>query len=307
MVGAVSDDGDNRRPRLSGADKLPVLMYHAFGTAEECAAGGKYDGNGSILSIDKFREQMKWLSEQGYQGIFVSELLEYLSAGVLPPDKSVVMTFDDGYQDNYTDAYPILKEYGLKGNIAPVMMGSIRATDGLNDREPVYPRVTFPELREMIDSGVFEVGSHSYDGHGTFQIGSRTGYFFMNPKIKPRTDVFESEEEFYTPIRDDLILSKRVLAERLDIADPPYFVYPYGRYTKELEQEINRLGFPVPLSSATAMSPPPPTVTFCLASPSARRLKPRNSSKSCKASVQHGNGAGCRRRRKKGWKNFVES
>ncbi|MBC6309567.1 polysaccharide deacetylase family protein [Listeria sp. FSL L7-1582] len=88
--------------------QIPVLMYHSINTNVK---------NNLITPPNEFDTQMKWLSDNGYYTLTLAELAPLLEIGKNVPDKPVVITFDDGYQDNYTNAYPILKKYGLKATI----------------------------------------------------------------------------------------------------------------------------------------------------------------------------------------------
>ncbi|MBC1936297.1 polysaccharide deacetylase family protein [Listeria grandensis] len=102
------------KPVKTGTDvnpetlQIPVLMYHSINTNVK---------NNLITPPNEFDAQMKWLVDNGYHAITLSELDSMLITGKNVPEKPVVITFDDGYQDNYTNAYPILKKYGLKANI----------------------------------------------------------------------------------------------------------------------------------------------------------------------------------------------
>lgn len=86
---------------------VPVLAYH------------KVSNDDSIYSIDKelFDRQMKYLAEHGYTAVSLGQLSDGLTGKVKLPDKSVVITFDDGYLDNYTTALPILEKYGMRAAI----------------------------------------------------------------------------------------------------------------------------------------------------------------------------------------------
>ena len=69
------------------------------------------------VPLADFEQHMKWLKEYGYTSITPEELYEFIVNGSELPEKPVLITFDDGYKDNYTNAYPIMKKYGFKGTI----------------------------------------------------------------------------------------------------------------------------------------------------------------------------------------------
>lgn len=88
--------------------KIPVLMYHSI---------NENSTNSLIIKPEEFAAEMKWLNDQGYTPLSLDELYGILTTGKNCPDKPVVITFDDGYRDNYDNAYPILKKYGFKATI----------------------------------------------------------------------------------------------------------------------------------------------------------------------------------------------
>lgn len=89
---------------------IPVLMYHAL-EDEAHPAGAKDAGEQRyVLQVSQFREQMDYLHKEGYRTFLLEELQELAEW----PDKTVVLTFDDGHESNFTLALPILQEYGFK-------------------------------------------------------------------------------------------------------------------------------------------------------------------------------------------------
>lgn len=120
---------------------VPVLNYHQINDR---------DKNALTLSSRQFAAQMDYLSVAGYHTITVDELADALEKGRALPEKPVLLTFDDGYRDNYDVAYPILKAYGMKAIIFPV-------TDYVS-RYPNY--LTWEQMKNMQQNGI-EFGSHT--------------------------------------------------------------------------------------------------------------------------------------------------
>ena len=106
--------------------KVVVLNYH------------KIDRMNISLSVlpEDFEAQMRYLSENNYHTITPDELYESLSGNLELPENPVLITFDDGYADNYRNAYPILKKYGFKATIFVIssFLGSEEHTS-----EPIGP------------------------------------------------------------------------------------------------------------------------------------------------------------------------
>ncbi len=137
---------------------------------------------GERITPEGFEENLKILKDSGFKPIKLNEIYEYLRKGKSPPEKTVHITFDDGYADNYLYAYPILKKYGFFATIFvianKVVEGLKRATYdqllGMNianqvkELEEKSKYVSWEELTEMIESGIFEVGSHSLNHMACF-------------------------------------------------------------------------------------------------------------------------------------------
>ena len=136
--------------------QAPVLMYHSI--AEE--------GNGdTVINRELFEAHMAALHEAGYTAILPEDLEAYVRYGTELPEKPVVITFDDGYRDNYLYAYPILQKYGLKGTIFVIGV-SVGALEYYKDTQyALTPHFTYAEAAEMVGSGVMAVCSHTYDMH----------------------------------------------------------------------------------------------------------------------------------------------
>ena len=140
-----------------GKPGLSVLCYHKIG---QPPAGSKLKD--LWVSPEKFRAQVKYLLDHGYTTIFFSDLKKAYDKETPLPEKTVLITFDDGYQNNYAEAWPILKELGAKGNIF-VVYNTIGKANLWHSpaSEPWINMATLAQLKEMQDSGVMEYGSHT--------------------------------------------------------------------------------------------------------------------------------------------------
>jgi len=134
-----------------------ILMYHMV---SERIPGAKF--NGLRVSPTKFERQIKWLSEQGWHFVTMSELAH----GVCM-EKTVAITFDDGFADNYVNALPILQKYGAKATLYLVtdrhnrdwsVLKKAHHADGELMREP---KLTDAQVNEMLKTGLFELGAHT--------------------------------------------------------------------------------------------------------------------------------------------------
>ncbi|WP_411170201.1 polysaccharide deacetylase family protein [Clostridium sp. MB05] len=85
--------------------RIPILMYHSIADTDP--------NNNLLVPISQFEGQVKWLKENGFTPMLLEDVVEAFNTGKVP-EKPVAITFDDGYADNYTEAYRILKEHGMK-------------------------------------------------------------------------------------------------------------------------------------------------------------------------------------------------
>lgn len=129
---------ENNNPTYKEIKGVPILCYHGVLNIPW--------GQASLfVKVDEFEKQMQYLSENGYTPLFVSEI-----ASADKYDKPVILTFDDGYKDVYTNAFPILQKYNIKANIY-MISGWINGD--------VY--MTTDMMKEMANSPLIEIGSHT--------------------------------------------------------------------------------------------------------------------------------------------------
>ena len=136
---------------------LPVLVYHKIGVPP---AGSRLKD--LWVSPENFRAQVAWLLAHGYTTVLFSDVMKAHRHNKHLPAKAVLITFDDGYENNYVHAYKILRELGAKGNIFVVFNTIGKANLWHNPAaEPWVNMAGIDMLREMQDSGVIEFGSHT--------------------------------------------------------------------------------------------------------------------------------------------------
>ena len=121
-------------PSVENDAKVLVLNYHMVNTMFISLA----------VEPSDFDWQMKYLVDHGYHTITPDELYDFLAGQGTLPDRPVLITFDDGYVDNYTNAYPILKKYNLKATIF-IVTGFVSKRKGY---------LTWDQLREMEQNGI---------------------------------------------------------------------------------------------------------------------------------------------------------
>ena len=214
--------------------QVPILMYHHL--SEDVT-------NSEMVSPEQFEAQIRALSEAGYTGVSFDELQGYVLRGEPLPEKPVVITFDDGYLSNYTLAYPILQKYGMKATIFAI--GVSFGKDHYKDTDyAMTPHFGAAEAKEMTDSGLISIQSHTYDMHQwpPYEDGSAA----VRENILPLAG--ESEEAYVQALTEDFTKSR---AQLEDATGQPVDVlaYPAGQYSTLAQVTLQELGVHVTLST----------------------------------------------------------
>ena len=185
--------------QIRTATGIPVLNYHQVEPK---------DGNPLTLWPEQFEAQMEYLAAEGYTTITIDEMMDALENGTSLPEKSVIITFDDGYADNYEYAYPILKKYGFKATIFLIY-----------DFTNTYPNyLTWDQVAEMKASGLIHFESHT----------------MTHANLAELTSVDE--------LRHEIADSHDLLSEKLGY-DMHYIAYPGGRVNAEIERITSAAGY----------------------------------------------------------------
>jgi peptidoglycan/xylan/chitin deacetylase (PgdA/CDA1 family) len=179
-----------------GPVTVPILLYHHI-TAD--LDGSRYNVDPAI-----FDEQMKWLSDNHYTTITVSQVAELILNGGQMPLRPVVITFDDGNFDIYQNSYPILQKYGFVATFYIV-------DRYINGKD----MITTDEVKELIQAG-WEIGSHS----------------------KYHTDLLSAGADLETEVR----MSKLDMEERLGVPINS-FAYPFGSANPDVIGKVIRSGY----------------------------------------------------------------
>ena len=198
----------SRISSIQRAEKIPVLMYHDIVASED-----EIIANDDV-AIATFEEQLDWLKSEGFETLSLRSYYQHIVSNRPVPEKSVLITFDDGYIGNYTLAYPALKQRNMHATffVHTAFVGVVTAKD----------HVDYDEWREVIADPLFDVQSHTV-------------------KHLRLSDLSEEDLE------RELVDSKNRL--ELELMQPIYAIaYPYGDHNAEIEvrtSEHYRLGFSV--------------------------------------------------------------
>ena len=190
------------------AEQIPVLLYHHLVKESEMTEAQRQ--NDSVLSVEQFADQMKYLFDNKYYTASLYDLELYIDGKMFLPEKTVVITFDDGYRSNTRYAYPILKKYDFRATIF-LITGLIGA------KENVIEHANWDDLKKCGD--VFTYHSHTHNLHRLQRNGQ---------------SIFLSSTS--TVIAEDLLISKALLSTS-------YLAYPYGQFNRAAKRAMADAGF----------------------------------------------------------------
>lgn len=174
--------------------KIPILMYHSISDDDP--------NNNLLVPPSMFEEQMAWLEANEFTAMDLDEALDAMETGKVPK-RPVVITFDDGYSDNYTSAFPSLKNHGLKATFFVI-------TDGVDDGYYMSSEM----LKEMQSNGM--------------SIQNHTANHLELDKLS-REDAYDTIKRGQDFLRNNIG------------SDANYLCYPVGKYnseTIEIEKEL---------------------------------------------------------------------
>lgn len=200
------------------------------------------DTNDNITST-LFREHMDYINRQNYHPISLAEYIDFLEGKAPVPPNAILITFDDGYESYYTNAFPILKEFGYP-SVQFVIVGQVRNT---GDPTPAgyTPKLTWSQMREMESTGLAAFGSHTFDLHrykGLDESGKKTIPELIAPIYREEAKKLESILEYERRVWLDLTFSRIQLEEKLG-HKVPYFAFPYGAYSEKAIKLAEETGF----------------------------------------------------------------
>lgn len=209
---------------------LLVLSYHDI--RDDVAPKG--DPDPYAVSTTNFAQHLDWLRAHGYQAVSVQAVLDARAGRAALPDKAVLLTFDDGLRSAYTHVFPLLRAYNWPALVAPVTRWVELPADQV---VPYGPRdftrddfLTWAQLREMHDSGLVEIGSHSHDLHRGLPgnpFGNQTPAAVT--RIWNDAGGYEREADWRARIEADLQTSRGLIEHHIGQA-PRVIVWPYAAY-----------------------------------------------------------------------------
>lgn len=209
----------------AGAVCVPILVYHDV----------KPKITGYTISPREFENDLKYLRENHYTCITMRQLTDYVFHHTALPEKPIILSFDDGYLDNYKYVFPLIQKYNAKIVFSVIA----KNTDDFSrypDNNVEYAHVTWGQLREMCNSGLVEVQNHTYNLHSC-----------KKGRIGCMKKAGESEAQYEKILSEDLQKCQSEIHENLGTT-PNTFTYPYGKANPCTDAILKKLGFQATLS-----------------------------------------------------------
>lgn len=218
---------------------VPVLMWHNL--AEESSGD-------MTISVDTFRAQIEALHEAGFKTVSLQQLYDYVHFGTELPEKPIVLTFDDGYFSNYEYAFPILQEYDMQATIFAI--GVSVGKDTYKDTDhAMTPHFGADEAREMVDSGLISVQSHTFDMHQwpPFEDG--------NAQVRETLLPFdgEADADYEAAVEADFAESRELL-ESITGQPVNALAFPEGAYVTLTQDALRSAGAELTFTTVRAVN-----------------------------------------------------
>ncbi len=244
----------SQMPHLAWSKTLPtnnptltVIGYHEI-TDSKSALIPDYS-----VTTQQFQQHISWLKNNGFHFINVDQLIKAHQGKYRLPSKPVLLTVDDGYASFYKNAYPV-----TKANKIPVVLAVVgswlepkagQSIDFSGEKIQRSQMLSWSELKEMQDSGLVEIASHSYNLHRGI-LGNPQGN--MEPAAvtrlyDPKFASYETDRHYQQRIRDDLKQNNQLLSAH-GLKAPRVMVWPYGHYSMQTVNIAKQLGMPVAIS-----------------------------------------------------------
>jgi peptidoglycan/xylan/chitin deacetylase (PgdA/CDA1 family) len=195
----------------TGVPWLPILMYHRVVRQVE----GR-DPHGQQITLQRFQDQMQFLHRGGYQSLYLEEAAQAAGQEKAPWRKPVVITFDDGYEDTYTLAFPVLQQHQLRATVMVPSRQLGKTSAWYNGEEQPAPLMNLAQAREMARHGV-RFGSHGKTHR------SLTGL----DTAEARQEIEESKRDLEQALGDEVLS----------------FSYPFGRSNPALRKMVQEAGY----------------------------------------------------------------
>jgi biofilm PGA synthesis lipoprotein PgaB len=210
---------------------LIVLCYHDIPDVVTLDDFG-VDQKSFINTIEYFRAHE-------YTFVSLDDLITANRTGEPLPQRSIMLTFDDGFRTFYDFVYPLLKEYKIPSTLAIVTSW----IDGPVPKDVKHPLMTWEQIKEVSHSPYVEVISHSHDLHKgvIYNPQGNEAAAAVNRRYDSPSMGYENDESYRQRLKEDLKMSKRILEEKTEVKVRA-MAWPYGAYNELIMAAADEIG-----------------------------------------------------------------
>lgn len=223
------------------ANHYMALGYHAV-------QDNQADQTFLAVRTDQLLSQLAWLRDNGYQAISVAQILAAKNGGPPLPEKAILLTFDDGYQDFATRVLPMLRAFNWPAVLAPVGAWlDTPASQAVQFGNVPVARSMFlsrADLQQVAQSPLVEIAAHTYNHHYGLVANPQGNTLpaMANRRYLAEQQRYESAGEFEARLRADVAAISQTLASVSGTA-PRVWVWPYGAVNGVAQRIIREAGY----------------------------------------------------------------
>ena len=226
-------------------DRYGVLAYHSV--VDESAAENQKHYFPQTISAQTLIKHFNWLKENGYNVISWQQVIDAENGKGTLPDNAVLLSFDDGYETMYNVVFPLLKAYNYPAVFAPVTgwldtpaNQKIAYADKMLDRS-VF--ATWAQVKEMEQSGLVEVASHTHNLHNGIKANPSGGQLPAVIAPEYKNGKYETEDAYKNRLKSDFTRTVQTLVNHIG-KKPRVMVWPYGQFNDVSVQIARQAGMP---------------------------------------------------------------
>ena len=226
-------------------DRYGVLAYHSV--VDESAAENQKHYFPQTISAQTLIKHFNWLKENGYNVISWQQVIDAENGQGTLPDNAVLLSFDDGYETMYNVVFPLLKAYNYPAVFAPVTgwldtpaNQKIAYADKMLDRS-VF--ATWAQVKEMEQSGLVEVASHTHNLHNGINANPSGGQLPAVIAPEYKNGKYETEDAYKNRLKSDFARTVQTLVNHIG-KKPRVMVWPYGQFNDVAVQIARQAGMP---------------------------------------------------------------
>lgn len=210
--------------------RVAVLLFHAVEHSSD---------NPNAMSLKDLEATFQALKDCGYKPIHLEQFHAFIDGRAVLPRKAVLITFDDGYRDIYENILPLTKKY----NFPAVVFTVTKWFDPYPRPEPSRRHLNGREAGELLKSGLWSIGGHSYEGHRPVTGANNVqGPYYVTRAWRGIENRLESEAEYKARVWSDISLDRAAL-KRIGVSEPLDFAYPYGAFNSDVVGMLNEAGY----------------------------------------------------------------